>query len=159
NHIPFDVVVRPDAAELARYETVIAPSLPAISDRDAGLLDHYVADGGQLVVTGPKPASLDELGNPRGAAILESLAQQASRRGSQQGSQLTGLWTAAPESHAAVHAPDLVGKAYLTTGSAAAAHGIAELLAPFVHSPIETNADKSVHMELRDLGSEVLLHV
>jgi Beta-galactosidase trimerisation domain len=156
NHVPFDIVVRPDAAELARYETVIAPSLAAISDRDAGLLDRYVADGGRLVVTGPKPASLDEFGNPRSAEILRSLAQ---RQGNRQGSQLTALSAPAPAGHAVVHASDLVGKAYLTTGSAAAAHAIAELVGPYVHSPIETNADKSVHMELRALGSDLLLHV
>jgi hypothetical protein len=32
NHIPFDIIVSPDAAELARYRTVIAPGLAAISD-------------------------------------------------------------------------------------------------------------------------------
>ena len=76
NHVPFDIVVRPDDAELSRYVTVIAPALTAVSDREAELLDGYVAGGGKLVVTGPKPASLDELGDPRRTAALKSLGRR-----------------------------------------------------------------------------------
>ena len=32
NHVPFDIVVRPDAKELARFDVVIAPALAALSD-------------------------------------------------------------------------------------------------------------------------------
>jgi glycosyl hydrolase family 42 (putative beta-galactosidase) len=152
NHVPFDIVVRPDAAELARYDTLIAPALAAISDRDAALLDQYAANGGHLVVTGPKPGTLDEFGNPRSSAVLKSIGQR-------EGSQLTALSALATRDRAAIHSVDLVGKAYLTGGSAAAGRALSELMGPYVHSPIETNADPTVHMELRRSGRELLLHL
>ena len=152
NHVPFDIVVRPDAAELSRYDAVIAPSLAAISDQDADLLDRYVAAGGHLIVTGASPAALDEFGNPRGASILKSLAQR-------DGTHLSALASPAPAGTNAVHTAELVGKSYLTSGSAAASQAIRELLGKHAHSPIETNADKSVHIELRTAGHEMLLHL
>jgi beta-galactosidase GanA len=50
NHIPFDIIVRPDAAELSRYQTVIAPSLVLVSDNNANFRD-YVFGGGNLIIT------------------------------------------------------------------------------------------------------------
>jgi glycosyl hydrolase family 42 (putative beta-galactosidase) len=149
NHVPFDIVVRPDAAELSRYETLIAPALAAISDRDAALLDQYAANGGHLIVTGPKPAMLDEFGNPRNSAILKSVGQR-------EGAQLAAL---TPSGHGAIQSADLLGKAYLTKGSPEASRALGDLVGPYVHSPIETNADPSVHMELRKSAREMLLHV
>jgi Beta-galactosidase trimerisation domain len=146
NHYPFDIVVRPDAAELSRYETVIAPSLQAIGNRDAQLLDQYVAKGGNLVVTGRNPTALDEFGNPRGAPALKSLVRRkgtSSSRGSAK----------------AVHSEELVGKAYLLSGSRAASDAIGQLIGKHSRPPIETNAGKSVHIELRALGNELLLHL
>ena len=152
NHIPFDIVVRPDAAELSRYEAVIAPSLRAISDRDADLLDRYVAKGGNLFVTGPNPATLDEFGNQRSASVLKSLVQK-------EASQLSMLTSPATDGRNAVHSVELLGKSYLTSSSPTASRAIGDLLGPYSHSPIETNADKSVHIELRTLGHETLLHL
>jgi hypothetical protein len=142
SHIPFDIIVRPDAAELSRYHTVIAPALTALADRDADLLDRYVATGGKLVITGPKPASLDELGNPRGVAALKSLQRQP-----------------APEGGATIHSAKLLGKSYLTSGSPLVGRDIGNLLGASAHSPIETNAGKTVHMELRRSGDEMLLQL
>jgi len=51
NHIPFDIIVRPDAAELSRYQTVIVPSLVSVSDNNANLLRDYVFGGGNLIIT------------------------------------------------------------------------------------------------------------
>jgi hypothetical protein len=152
NHIPFDIVVRPDAAELSRYETVIAPSLAAISDRDADLLDRYVAMGGNLAITGPKPAMLDEFGNQRADVILQSLTRRA-------GSRSTALSQPALGGGRMLQSEQLLGKAYLVSGSAAASRAISELLATSMHSPIETDAEKAVHIELRTSGSETLLHL
>jgi hypothetical protein len=136
NHVPFDIVVRPDAAELSRYQAVIAPALTALSDRDADRLDRYAATGGKLVITGPRPATLDELGNRRGVAVLKSL-----QRGS------------------AIHSAQLLGKSYLGSGSPLASRAIQKLLGVSASSPIETNAGKTVHMELRKSGGETLLHL
>jgi Beta-galactosidase trimerisation domain len=152
NHVPFDIVVRPDAAELSRYDVVIAPALQAISDRDADLLDRYVATGGNLVVTGPRPASLDEFGNERKVAIVKSLLQR-------RGPRLSALTSPPSSGGATVHSVQLLGKSYLTSGSDAASRAIGELIGAYLHSPIETDADKTVHMELRRSGNEMLLHL
>jgi hypothetical protein len=152
NHVPFDIVVRPDAAELSRYGTLIAPSLAAISDRDAELLDQYVANGGHLVVTGPKPATLDQFGNARDAAVLKSLAARDS-------AQTLGRSTTDVNGRGVAQSAELLGKAYLTSGSPTAGRAIGELLGDTVRSPIETDADKSVHIELRRSGQELLLHL
>ena len=152
SHIPFDIVVRPDAAELSRYETLIAPSLSAISDQDADLLDQYVANGGHLIITGPEPATLDEFGNPRSAAALKSLA-------SQEGSRLSALSAPATDGRPVVHSAELLGKSYLMSGSPTASRAISDLVSEYVHSPIETNANKDVHMELRRSAQEMLLHL
>src|SRR5262249_40948934 len=147
NHIPFDTVVRPEADELSRYKVVIAPSLAAIGDDDAKSLDQYVAKGGHLVVTGPNPTALDQFGNQRAGPILKSLFRRGGRRSS------------GPNLGTAVHTAELVGETYLKSGSPASSRAIRELIGNRSHSPIETNADKSVHVELRTLGDELLLHL
>jgi hypothetical protein len=138
NHIPFDIIVRPDAAELSRYQTVIAPSLAAISDRDADLLDRYVAAGGNLAITGPKPATLDEFGNERDVVILQSLVEGGGRT---------------------LQSVQLLGKDYLISGSASAGRAISEFIGARARPRIETDADKAVHIELRTSGDETLLHL
>jgi hypothetical protein len=146
NHVPFDIVVRPDATELLRYEAVIAPSLQAIGNHDAELLDQYVAQGGHLVVTGPNPTGLDEFGNRRGAPILKSLVRQ--KRAS-----------SGRSIRKAMHTVELVGKSYMISGSSAASDAIRELIGKHSHLPIETNANQSVYIELRTSGNEMLLHL
>ena len=146
NHVPFDIVVRPDATELLRYEAVIAPSLQAIGNHDEELLDQYVAQGGHLVVTGPNPTGLDEFGNRRGAPILKSSVRQ--KRASS--GRSIGK---------AMHTVELVGKSYMISGSPAASDAIRGLIGKHSHLPIETNANQSVYIELRTSGNEMLLHL
>jgi hypothetical protein len=43
----------------------------------------------------------------------------------------------------AAHSAQLLGKSYLTSGSPAASRAISELLGPYVHSPIATDAFKT----------------
>jgi len=146
NHVPFDIVVRADRDELARYQVVIAPALAAISDGAARTLDRYVAEGGHLIVTGPAPAALDEFGGRRSAPILRSLATSSPPSGS------TPVGSA-------VHVPQLLGKSYLVSGAPAASRAIGELINRYSRSPLETDAGQNVHVELRQRGDETLLHL
>ncbi len=148
NHVPFDVIVHPDALELSRYQTVIAPALAAISDQDADLLDGYVARGGTLIVTGPNPATLDALGNSRGNIALKWLLRPESAR-------LAALSSVPSIAGNAIHIPELLGKTYLSSGTASASQVLTDRIGRHVHSSIETNADKHVHMELRNLRKRV----
>lgn len=150
NHVPFDIIVRPDAAELSRYQTVIAPSVASISDADAHLLDGYVAEGGNLIVTGANPTMLDEYGNLRNSAALTSPLDTKGPG---------ALDVSTPPSAKVVHISELVGKSYLTSEPGTAGPRIGEAIRQYIHSPIDTDANKAVHMELRRLGNELLLHL
>ena len=154
NHVPFDIVVRPQAEELSAYDTVIAPSLAAISNADAALLDGYVAKGGRLVVTGPEPATLDEFGNPRAAPAVAALDRDRPRPA------VAAASPAAPtRAGAAFHTRELVGKSYLMSGSPESRAAIGELLGDLVRRSLTTDAAASVHVEVRTLGDEMLLHL
>ena len=148
NHVPFDIVVRPQRDELSAYDAVIAPSPVALSAHDAGVLDDYVANGGHLIVTAPDAAMLDEFGTQRAAPILQSLA--AADRASAATSNFT---------RTAAHSPRWLGKDYLTSNSPEAATALGELLGPRPRGALRTNAGESVHVELRTLGDEALVHL
>jgi len=152
NHVPFDIVVRPDSDELGRYNVVVAPALTAISDRDAGLLDAYVAGGGHLVMTGPGPASLDALGATRSTPALASLGRNGSW-------QVTGLTVPGKSNGTAVHASELLGKAYLASASSDAGAAISALMHPYSPAQIEIDQGASIHVELRSAGNEMLVHL
>jgi hypothetical protein len=146
NHIPFDTLVRPDDDELSRYEIVIAPSLQAISNEDSELLDRYAAKGGYLLITGSNPATMDEFGNQRGRPILKVLAQLKGGSPRQDKGQV-------------MHIPELIGKSYLTSESGAADRKLRAFLGRHSRSPIQIDAGKDVHIELRRSGDEILLHL
>ncbi len=151
NHVPFDIVVRPQADELSAYDAVIAPSLAALSAHAAGVLDRYVANGGHLVVTGPDAAMLDEFGNPRPAPILQSL--EARNRPAAEPA------VAGPLARTAVHSPRWLGKDYLTASSPEASAAIGEMLGAKPRRTLQTDAGPSVHVEVRTLGDETLVHL
>jgi hypothetical protein len=148
--VPFDIVVRPDAKELARYDAVIAPSLVALSDAEAVVLDGFVANGGRLALTGPAPAGLDEFGSKRATPALKSLGPRSLAVAAPDG--------ALPRADAVALAPDLVGKSYLVSNAPAASAAIGKLMAG-IAVRLETDAGPAVHVELRRAGNETLLHL
>ena len=74
-HVPFSVeaMQKLTAADLARYETLIAPNLTAVTDSQAKLLSDFVKGGGNLIITGLLPTGLDGLGTPRAKLALADL--------------------------------------------------------------------------------------
>ena len=78
SNIAFDLVSdRIGAAEdfldsLKPYEVIVLPNVTCMSDEEATALDAYVAQGGNLLVTG-ETGSLDAFGEPRPQNILKSL--------------------------------------------------------------------------------------
>jgi hypothetical protein len=143
HHVPFDVVVRPDAEELARYDVVLAPSLAAISDSDAAVLDRHVARGGHLALTGARPAGMDQFGSARAMPALASLSQR----------------NAASGAGSVVHVTELIGKTYLISSSRPSDAAIARLFPPSYRPAVETDAGTSVHIELRSFENETLVHL
>jgi hypothetical protein len=113
------------------------------------LLDEYVAQGGHLITTGPRPAMLDGLGDERSSAGLRSLVH----------GKVSGLLPPADSIGSSTHIPQLLGKSYLKSDASRAGEQIFEAFGKYLHSPLVTNADKNVHIELRTHGSELLLHL
>jgi hypothetical protein len=70
--VPFDYLTTPhaDAAGLAGYAAVIAPSPASLSPGLVATLVEYVRQGGTLVVTGPDAGAYDDLGAAQSAPAL-----------------------------------------------------------------------------------------
>lgn len=60
------------AAMLASYDVILLSDVACLSDKEAALLDAYVAQGGTLIATG-ETGLYDECGHPRSTFALESL--------------------------------------------------------------------------------------
>jgi hypothetical protein len=135
---------------LAAYNVVIAPSPAAISDRDAGLLDRFVGDGGRLVVTGPDPAALDEFGNRRTGPVMVALGAHA---------QQSATPAAPPANRTALHTPQFLGKDYLTSTSPEASKTLGELFGTGERQLLQTDAAPSIHIEVRKLGDDTIVHL
>ena len=147
NHVPFDVIVHPDASELSRYELVMAPLLTAISEKDSGSLEQYLKNGGTVIVTGANPAALDEFGNERSSMVGLSTAIKETESSSQGCKEKV------------LHTSELLGKSYLTSDSSAASNAIHNLVRDCLHPTIRTNADGTIHIEARRFENELLLHL
>lgn len=154
NHIPFDVIVRPTAAELTRYQAIILPDIEAISDEDALKLTAYTSGGGHLVATGPNPSGWDEYGTARSEYAL---------------ADVLGVAKAAPLPLSTVQHTgsgqawffrDLLGKKYLTnaTDAAAAASTLITAIDATTTPWLTTNANKKVHFELWRSENMLMLH-
>lgn len=74
NHFPFDTLYlsKADRENLSRYALVILPGLEVVDDSAAGILDGYVAAGGNLVVSG-LGGCRDAMHEMREAPALECL--------------------------------------------------------------------------------------
>ncbi|KNB52408.1 hypothetical protein AC230_12510 [Streptomyces caatingaensis] len=156
-HVPFNTVVSVGlaAADLAPYKVVMLPNLQAVSDTEAEVLRGYVAGGGTVVVTGPAPTGLDELGAARSEFALADVlgfrrkdpvpATNQNRFGS------GTCW----------YFKDLLGKSFLSaTGQADAT----QLLAPVrsVAPPkvtLSSGDDRRVYLEAGRLGNDIVVQL
>ena len=138
-HMPFDVLVKPSEKELAQYDVVLAPALSAISGQAVRRLRQYVVKGGNLILTGPKPLGQNEFGTKRRASNVLNL------RGKNGRGQVR-------------HLAGLIGKKYLTTNDAPASAALSLALKATTRTVLTTNADKAVHIEMRERSGETLLH-
>ena len=153
NHIPFDTLVAPSAAELTRYDAVVVPDVEAIPDGEAALLDAYALAGGNLLVTGPNPTAFDEHGSGRTEYALASAL---------------GFGKADPLPASTVHAygsgqvryhSARLGKSYFVTGDPAAESALLGDLGALSATVVTTNADPRVHVELDRSADDLVLQM
>ncbi|RJQ66904.1 hypothetical protein D5S17_34505 [Pseudonocardiaceae bacterium YIM PH 21723] len=151
--IPFDTVTSPGltAADLTGYRALLLPNLQAVSDAEAAMLRNFVSGGGTIVLTGPAPTGLDQLGSSRADFALADVlglhrtdALPASKKNAfGQGT----CW----------YFKDLLGKSFLGNQSTSD-----QLLAPVrAAAPafVTVTGDRRIHLEARQLGQDTVLHL
>ena len=162
-HLPFAVepMQKLTAGDLARYETVMAPNLTAITDQQAQLLRDFVKAGGKLILTGLLPTGLDGLGATRSRLALADLLgfDKASMPGADGGrSRVFGKGS--------VHYVNaLLARRYLRNNDASALRRLRSLLAATTSPGLVTDAHPHVYFDLyrlepraADDGGELVLH-
>ncbi|MEV4441874.1 hypothetical protein AB0K09_23265 [Streptomyces sp. NPDC049577] len=154
-HIPFTTVTSPGltAGDLAGLRVLMLPNLQAVSDAEAEVLRGFVSGGGTVVITGPAPTALDELGTARAEYALADVlgfrkadALPASRRNT------FGAGTC-------MYVKALLGHGYLATTDRAAGD---ELLAPVraaAPPAVTLTGDQRIHLELGRLGDDVVVQL
>ncbi len=151
SHIPFDVIVEPDQAELSGYETVILPDTEAISSGQANLIRQYVQSGGRAVFTGPNPTGLNELGDPQGDYLLADVLG-FSKGGGSVPQNVYGLGEVR-------YFAGLLGKSYFNGSDAAALAQLRASIPETSAGVITTDADRRVHFELSYSGDDLILQM
>ncbi|MCK5919171.1 MAG: tandem-95 repeat protein, partial [Cocleimonas sp.] len=150
-HIPFNVLVRPDSNELNQYQTLLLPNVEAISDAESNLLKQYVQQGGHLIITGPNPTGLNEYGNTRGNYALASLL------GFNKGDTIPNETTNTIGAGSIHYYAERLGKQYLTTNNSSARNKIASDIRSKSNINIQTNADSRIYVETSQLGEQAVL--
>jgi hypothetical protein len=151
SHVPFDLLPSRlvAAGDLARYDLVMVPDPRALSADEATALRQYVTAGGHLLLTGPAPGSLDELG----LAVA--------------GGQVPDLMATAPASGCAMievgqgrstWCPGTPGRDYFGSDEADALATISGVVASDATPMVLTDADPLVHFEAWRQGGRLALH-
>ena len=149
-HVPFDALTTPHARPeiLARYRTIIAPSLAAVSDSVASNLADYVSAGGVLLLTSTGLGLYDEKGISRSVSILQQKLGLPT---------LDGTWQSVKHGKGSVHAiGDRVGHDYYGDPQPSRRDAVLKLL-PQTATPLSTNAPSPLLFELRQAGKLLYL--
>ena len=150
-HIPFNILVVPDQAELNKYQTVMMPNIEAISNAEASRLRQFVQQGGRLVVTGPNPTLMDQYGTARSNYALADLL------GFNYGDTVPSSKVQAFGSGETYYFSERLGKTYLTQNTASARSAISNAVLGASTVNVTTNADDSVYMETSRLGQQEVI--
>ncbi|MFJ2581620.1 hypothetical protein [Kitasatospora aureofaciens] len=154
-HVPFETVTSPGltAADLARFKVLLLPNLQAVSDAEAAVLRGFVSAGGTVVITGPNPTGMDELGGRRAEFALSDVL------GLRRADPLPATGQNAYGAGTCWYVQSLPGRSYLTTTDQASAD---QLLTPVRQSapPAVTLAgDRRIFLEARRLGNDTVVHL
>ena len=155
-HVPFAIepMQHQTPTNLARYDLLIAPNLVALDDKQAKLLIDYVTQGGQLLVTGPAPSSLDGTGTARKSLALAKVlgfdlgAVPAVNRRRVQHSGLGRV----------TYLNSLPGRSYLRTRDQAALAEIQRAVQQGARIDLGTTAAPEVYLDLYRSTDQLVLH-
>jgi len=150
-HIPFNILIVPEQAELNKYQTIFLPNVEAISDAEAGRLRAFVSQGGHLIVTGPNPTGMDEFGNNRSSYALSDLLgfdigdTQPTSKVQNYGAGKTHYFSTR------------LGKEYLTNNSASARTQLANKVRANSSVGVTVNANDDIYVESSRIGQQAAL--
>jgi hypothetical protein len=145
-HIPFEILTSPTftADDLLPFTILMLPDCEALSTAEVAAIKAFVQRGGVIVITGPKPAGLNEFGDP----VTPALAGVIGPSGSD---------TAYGLGHA-IYYSDLPGKTYLASTSLPAFDKIVAPVRKYAPPAISADAPRQIHMEAKTIGTETILH-
>jgi len=150
-HIPFNVLVSPNATELNAYQTILLPNVEAIADTEAALLKDFVKQGGKLIITGTNPTGLNHYGEVRSNYALADLL------GFNKGETLPMEKVHSFGAGQTHYYSKRLGKQYLVQKDNNARSRIATLIRNNSAINISTDASDSVYLESSQLNDYIIL--
>ncbi|KAI9327258.1 hypothetical protein BDR26DRAFT_96646 [Obelidium mucronatum] len=158
SHLPFEVIVSPrlSLVNLAQYDTIILPNVQAITDAQAATFRSFVQKGGNLIVTGPKPGLLNDVGTERPELILSDLL------GFTKAAIPASKTNQVPNGGKVSYIQSTAGWKYLNaTTDAASFNSLVTANAAILPTFVSTTADRRVHFEVSHLPewNEVYIHM
>ncbi len=151
-HVPFDIVVKPNLQELKKYTSIMAPDLRVLSDAEANIIKQYIAEGGIFIMTGPNPTGQDQYGTERKNYALAELFGHNKNTG------LPSLLGSNYGSGSIYYASKLLAKDYLVSNDAEADKLLRYAIDATTPLPLTTDADPAVHIEMRKTSNQTLIH-
>lgn len=150
-HIPFNVLVSPNAEELKAYQSIFLPNIEAISDKEASLLREFVKQGGTLVITGPNPTGLNQYGEIRDNYALSDLLGFSKT----DSLPIEKIHTfGAGQTH---YYQERLGKQYLVQKDKNARATLSKIIRESTLIDLSTDADDSIHIESSHLDGYSIL--
>ncbi|MGW1200208.1 hypothetical protein ACWD4B_30870 [Streptomyces sp. NPDC002536] len=154
-HIPFSTVPSPGltADDLAGFRVLMLPNLQAVSDAEAGVLRGFVAGGGTVVITGPVPTGLDELGSVRQEFALADVL------GFGKADPLPDSRQNRFGSGTCWYFKDLPGRSYLGRTDRAVADRLLAPVRAAAPAAVTLTGDDRIHLELGRLGDDTIVQL
>lgn len=154
-HIPFDIVTSPGltAADLAGYRVLMLPNLQAVSDTEAGVLRDFVSGGGTLVITGPAPTALDQVGTARGEYALADVL------GFRKGDPLPASRENRFGAGTCRYFKSLLGRACLSATDQTSADTLLGPVRTAAPAAVTLAGDRRIHLEVGRLGDDTVVQL
>ncbi len=155
-HVPFRILPAQSlrAEDLAGLRVLLCPELQCVSQAQAELLLRFASAGGTLLFTGAAPGASDQYGTVVPGGQLGPLL----------GFDVSQAAAVPVEKESVVgkgrvrFVKEKLGQGYLVSRKETSRALVAKLVADAGASPLQTDADRLVHLELTRLGSKLLLH-
>lgn len=148
-HIPFNLLTSPtfEAADLNKQRIVLLPDCEALSPTEVAAFKAFVQAGNMLIVTGPKPAGLNQFGDTLAPGAFADILGPSGTTSQPYG----------PAGGRVVYESGLPGKAYLASATQADYNKIINPILSFFPPFFTTTAPRQVHFEAGAYGKEVVL--